>query len=48
MFDDLPTPETWPDVIASDDGSYLVVFMLVGWGRIEARLLDTATGEWET
>ena len=46
VFDDLPTPETWPDVIASDDGRYLVVFMLVGWSQIEARLLDTETGEW--
>ncbi len=46
VFDDLPTPETWPDVIASDDGRYLLVFMLVGWSQIDARLLDTATNEW--
>jgi prolyl oligopeptidase len=46
VFDDLPTPETWPDVIASDDGKYLLVFMLVGWSQIDARLLDTSTGEW--
>jgi prolyl oligopeptidase len=46
VFDALPTPETWPDVLASDDGRYLLVYMLVGWGRIDAQLLDTATGEW--
>ena len=46
VFDDLPTPETWPDVLASDDGRHLLVYMLVGWGRIDARLLDTSTGEW--
>ncbi|MEA3185082.1 MAG: prolyl oligopeptidase [Ilumatobacteraceae bacterium] len=46
VFDDLPTRETWPDVLVSDDGRYLLVYMLVGWGRIDARLLDTITGEW--
>ncbi|MEP7204181.1 MAG: prolyl oligopeptidase family serine peptidase [Ilumatobacteraceae bacterium] len=46
VFDDLPTPETWPDVVASDDGRYLLVYMLVGWGRIDAHLLDTTTGQW--
>ncbi len=46
VFEDLPTPETWPDVLASDDGRYLLVYMLVGWGRIDARLLDTETGVW--
>ena len=45
VFDALPTPETWPDVVASDDGRYLLVYMLVGWGRIDAKLLDTETGE---
>ncbi|MEY2523678.1 MAG: prolyl oligopeptidase [Ilumatobacteraceae bacterium] len=46
VFDDLPTTETWSDVLASDDGRYLLVQMLVGWGRIDAKLLDTSTGEW--
>ena len=46
VFDALPTPETWPDVQASDDGRYLLVSMLVGWSRIDAHLLDTSTGEW--
>ncbi len=46
VFDRLPTPETWPDVLASDDGRYLLVHMLVGWGRIDAALLDTQSGEW--
>jgi prolyl oligopeptidase len=46
VFDDLPTNESWPDVVASDDGRYLLVPMMVGWGRIDATLLDTTTGEW--
>ena len=46
VFDDLPTPESWPDVLASDDGRHLLVQILVGWGRIDARLLDTTTGQW--
>ncbi len=46
VFDDLPTPETWPATVASDDGRYLLVSMLVGWGRIDAHLLDTESGEW--
>ena len=46
VFDALPTAETWPDVLASDDGRYLLVYMLVGWSRIDAQLLDTETGEW--
>ena len=46
VFDDLPTPESWPEVLASDDGRYLLVHMLVGWGRIDAQLFDTATGQW--
>jgi prolyl oligopeptidase len=46
VFDDLPTPESWPEVLASDDGRHLLVHILVGWGRIDAHLLDTETGEW--
>ena len=46
VFGDLPTPETWPDVLSSDDGRYLLVYMLVGWSRIDAHLLDTETGTW--
>jgi prolyl oligopeptidase len=46
VFDALPTTETWPDVLVSDDGRHLLVQMLVGWGRIDAQLLDTDTGEW--
>jgi prolyl oligopeptidase len=46
VFDDLPTPETWPIVVASDDGRHLLVSLLVGWSRVDAHLLDTTTGEW--
>ena len=46
VFDDLPTAETWPDVLVSDEGRYLLVSMLVGWSRVDARLLDTETGTW--
>jgi prolyl oligopeptidase len=46
VFDDLPTAESWPEVLASEDGRYLLVYMSVGWNRIDAKLLDTTTGEW--
>ncbi|MEY2402283.1 MAG: prolyl oligopeptidase [Ilumatobacteraceae bacterium] len=46
IFDDMPTPESWPEVLASEDGRYLLVFMQVGWGRVDARLLDTTNGVW--
>ncbi|HSB85869.1 MAG TPA: prolyl oligopeptidase family serine peptidase [Ilumatobacteraceae bacterium] len=46
VFDALPTPESWPDVLASDDGRHLLVSMSVGWSRTDAHLLDTLTGEW--
>lgn len=46
VFDALPTPESWPDVQASPDGRHLLVEMLVGWGQIDAHLLDVASGEW--
>ncbi len=48
VFDTLPTPQSWPDVSASRDGRYVLVQMLVGWGRIDAHLLDVATGTWTT
>jgi prolyl oligopeptidase len=47
-FDRLPTPESWPDVQISPDGAYLLVEMMVGWGRIDAHLQHRATGEWRT
>jgi prolyl oligopeptidase len=46
VFDRLPNPESWPEVDASPDGAHVLVEMLVGWGRIDAHLLDVATGEW--
>jgi prolyl oligopeptidase len=46
VLDEFPTPESWTDVTASDDGRYLLVETLVGWGRIDVRLLDTSTGSW--
>ena len=46
VLDDLPTAESWPDVHASDDGRWLLVEIMVGWGRIDVRLLSVATGEW--
>jgi prolyl oligopeptidase len=46
VYDDLPMPETWPIVLASDDGRYLLVSLMIGWSRVDAHLLDTTTGEW--
>ncbi|MCU1504564.1 MAG: Prolyl oligopeptidase, partial [Ilumatobacteraceae bacterium] len=46
VLDDFPTPQCWPDVTASPDGRHLLVETLVGWGRVDVRLLDVAVGEW--
>jgi prolyl oligopeptidase len=48
VWGDLPTPETWPDVSASADGRYVLVHAMVGWGRVEAHLLDVEVGVWRT
>ncbi|MCB0965264.1 MAG: S9 family peptidase [Ilumatobacter sp.] len=41
-----PTPQTWPNVSASDDGRYLLVAAMVGWSRTDLHLLDRETGVW--
>ncbi len=46
VLDDFPTAESWPEVTASADGRFLLVEVMVGWGRIDARLLDVESGEW--
>ncbi len=48
VFDRLPTAESWPDVNVSPDGRYLLIEMLVGWGRIDAHLLDLHSSTWST
>jgi prolyl oligopeptidase len=48
VWDDLPTPETWPDVSASRDGRYVLVHAMVGWGHVEVHLLNVAAGTWQT
>lgn len=46
VFDRLPAEQSWPDVQVSSDGRHLLIEMLVGWGQIDAHLLDISTGEW--
>ena len=46
VFDRLPTAESWPDVSVSRDGRWLLVHLMVGWGRVDVHLLDTTTGAW--
>jgi prolyl oligopeptidase len=46
VFDALPNPQAWPEVTASDDGRHLLVSVMVGWTRVDAHLLDTASGAW--
>jgi prolyl oligopeptidase len=48
LFDDLPTPESWPDVTVSHDGAWVIVHVLVGWDRVDVHLMETATGQWST
>ena len=46
VLDDFPTAESWPEVQVSDDGAWLLVEVMVGWGRVDVRLLEVATGTW--
>lgn len=46
VFDRLPNPEAWPDVLVSPDGRYLLVHVSVGWVRTDVHVLDVAAGEW--
>ena len=47
VFDRLPTPEAWPDVQVSPDGSHLLVHLAVGWLRTDVHLLDLAAQTWQ-
>lgn len=40
VWDDRPTPETWPNVTVSSTGRYVLVEAMVGWQRIDLHLLD--------
>lgn len=46
VWNDHPTPQTWPNVSASSDGNYLLVEAMVGWSRTDLHLLDRVTGRW--
>ena len=41
-------PQTWPDVQVSPDGRHVLVEAMIGWGHMDAFLLDRATGTWST
>ncbi len=45
---DPEAPQSWADVQISPDGRYLLVEVLVGWGQIDAFLLDRQDGSWLT
>jgi prolyl oligopeptidase len=47
VLDRFPTAESWPDVDVSADGRYLLVHVMVGWGRHDVHLCDLTTGEWQ-
>ena len=40
MWDDRPTPQTWPSVTVSNTGRYVLVEAMVGWQRVDLHLLD--------
>ena len=46
VWADLPTPESWPSVSVSRDGRWILVHVMVGWGRIDVHLSDGQT--WQT
>jgi len=48
VWDDFPTPETWPNVQISPQGRYVLVDAMVGWGRTDLHVLDRTTGQWRS
>ncbi len=40
VWDDRPTPQTWPGVTVSTTGRYVLVEAMVGWQRVDLHLLD--------
>jgi prolyl oligopeptidase len=48
VWSDPEFPQSWPDVLISDDGRHLLVEVLVGWGHVEAFVLDRNDGSWST
>ena len=48
VWSDAAHPQSWPDVRLSNDGRFLLVSVMVGWGHVEAFLLDRQTGTWST
>ncbi len=48
VWSDPDHPQTWPDVQASPDGRYVLVEAMIGWGHVDAFLLERATGTWST
>jgi prolyl oligopeptidase len=43
VWDDRPTPQTWPGVTVSKTGRYVLVEAMVGWQRVDLHLLDRGT-----
>ncbi|MFP5487278.1 MAG: prolyl oligopeptidase family serine peptidase [Acidimicrobiia bacterium] len=43
-----PNPQAWPQVEASPDGRFLLVSVMVGWGRYDVHLLDRPSAAWQT
>ncbi|MEO7398999.1 MAG: prolyl oligopeptidase family serine peptidase, partial [Ilumatobacteraceae bacterium] len=48
VWSDPDAPQSWPDVELSLDGRFLLVEVLVGWGRNDAFVLDREDGTWHT
>ncbi|MCU1394918.1 MAG: Prolyl oligopeptidase [Ilumatobacteraceae bacterium] len=48
VWSDPDAPQSWPGVQVSADGRYLLVEVMVGWGQVEAFVLDRETGAWTT
>lgn len=48
VWSDPDHPQSWPEVLVSPDGRYVLVEVMVGWGHIDAFLLDRNTETWTT
>ncbi len=47
VFDRLPIPEAWAQVVASPKGTHLLVEMSVGWNRVDVHLLEIESQTWQ-
>jgi prolyl oligopeptidase len=48
LFEARPEPEAWPDVSISRDGRWYTIHVAYGWTKVDAHLVERASGEFAT